>query len=278
MQVLLGRFFYTATVLVGWAWFGMLGLLIVGYYLNYVAKVPPAGRHGRRRILVVEAVCFLGIAATQVAVNLLHMQPARWKAVADSAWAALADPTFLPRLLHYVLAAVTMAGALVAWGRCAGAASRGRRRHGALRHSRRPRRHPLQLLDGFWLLLALPEEVLQGAHEGRRRDDGAVFPRRAPGARADRGPGADHGPAGAGRGCAPRGRAADGGGRGHGDDAPPAARALPGAARADERMAVQPQWDVFALFLVTFLVCVGLTVWALVRAATDRPAAGEPVA
>ena len=167
MQVLLGRFFYTATVLVAWAWFGMLGLLIVGYYLNYVAKYRLRAGKGVGAILVVEALCFLGIAATQVAVNLLHMQPARWAAVGDSAWAALADPTFLPRLLHYVLAAVTMAGALVALGgdfpRREGRRPQDRRRDGPLRHSRGAPSHPA----------AAPGRVLAAAGAARGGAQGA---------------------------------------------------------------------------------------------------------
>ena len=49
-------------------------------------------------------------------------------------------------------------------------------------------------------------------------------------------------------------------------------------ARADEQMAVAPQWDVFAIFLVLFLLGVALTIWAMVKAATDRPAPGEQAA
>ncbi len=114
IQVLLGRFFYTATILLAWAWLGMLGLLTVAYYLNYLAKFRlRAGRHAGI-ILILEALCFLAIAAIQVTVNLLHLQPDRWEKVAEGASAALADPTFLPRFLHFVLAALAMAGVLVA--------------------------------------------------------------------------------------------------------------------------------------------------------------------
>lgn len=282
MQVLLGRFFYTATVLVAWAWLGMLGLLIVGYYLNYVAKYRLRAGKGAGAILVVEALCFLGIAATQVAVSLLHMQPARWTAVADSAWAALADPTFLPRLLHYVLAAVTMAGALVAWVAISRAAKGGDRRaaDGMARFGIRAALVAtlLQLLDGFWLLLALPEEVLKGLMRGGAATmapfslgvfAGVIL-------------------------IAVLAQITD----------PLVQRSkvrrvaelLIGAivlmvitrhqlrsiylapSRADERMAVAPQWDVFALFLVVFLAGVGLTIYSLVKAATDRAEAGERAA
>jgi hypothetical protein len=50
------------------------------------------------------------------------------------------------------------------------------------------------------------------------------------------------------------------------------------AARAGERLEVVPQWGVLALFLAVFVLCAGLSVWALVRAATDRPGPGETAA
>ncbi len=121
-------------------------------------------------MLVVEAACFMVIAGIQVTVNLLHMQPGRWGLVAGNAWAALADRTFAPRYLHFLLAAVAMAGALAAFVavRRAGkggdaAACRGMARFGiraALVATL------LQLMDGFWLLLALPEEVLRSFMRG----------------------------------------------------------------------------------------------------------------
>jgi hypothetical protein len=282
MQVVLGRFFYSATVLVAWAWFGMLGLLMVGYYLNYVAKYRLRSGKSAGAVLVVEALCFLGIAAIQVTVNLLHMQPGRWAAVADSTAAAFADPTFLPRFLHYVLAATSMAGALAAWVAVRRAARGGDRKanDGMARFGIRAALVAtlLQLVDGFWLLLALPEDVLKSFMRGggmtmapltlgifagviliavlAQITDPLIQPTKVR----------------------------------------RVAELLVGAvvlmvitrhqlrsfylapARAEEQMAVAPQWDVLALFLVVFLIGVGLTIYALVKAATDRPEAGEQAA
>lgn len=282
MQVLLGRFFYTATVLVAWPWLAMLGLLVVGYYLNYVAKYRLRAGKGAGPVLVVEALCFLGIAVVQVMVNLLHAQPGRWEVVAARATAALTDPTFLPRLLHFVLAAVTMAGALAAWVavRRAGAGGDRAACDGMARFGVRIALAAtlLQLVDGFWLLLVLPEDVL-----------GALM----------RGGAATLAPLTVGIVAAillivvlaqlsdPLAQRVK---------VRRAAELLIGAvvlmvitrhqlrglylapARADERMAVAPQWDVLALFLAVFVAGVALTVWALVRAATDRPEAGERAA
>ena len=48
--------------------------------------------------------------------------------------------------------------------------------------------------------------------------------------------------------------------------------------RAGEQMQVSTQWGALALFLGVFVLCVALTVYALVRAARDRPQPGEDAA
>ncbi|MFZ5785946.1 MAG: hypothetical protein ACOY3Y_05850 [Acidobacteriota bacterium] len=282
MQVLFGRFFYSATILVAWAWFGMLGLLLAGYYLNYVAKYRLRDGKPATAILGVEALCFLAIAAIQVTVNLLHLRPARWQGVADRAWSALADPTFLPRFLHFVLAAVAMAGVMLAFvavrraARGADAAtSRSMAGYGlkaALVTTM------LQLADGFWLLFALPEDVLRSFMRGGAATmvpltlgilAGVVLlvvlaqitDPLAQAAKVRR-----------------------------------VAELIVGAivvmvvtrhqlrdfylseARADEQVTVATQWGALLLFLAVFVLCLGLVVYAFRRAATDRPSRGEQAA
>ena len=282
IQVVLGRFFYSATILVAWAWFGLLGLLIVGYYLNYLAKARLRRGKGADAILIVEAVAFLAIAAIQVTVNLLHMQPGRWGAVATNAWAALSDPTFVPRFLHFVLAAVAMAGALLAFVAVRRAEKGGDRTvlSSMARYGVRAAliATVLQLVDGFWLLVALPEEVLKG------------FMRGGPATMLPLGLGVLLGvlvlvvlaqitdplatPTKVRR----------------------AAEFIVGTvafmvvtrhelravylapSRVAENVQVAPQWGALAVFLVVFVACVALTVYALVKAAKDRPGPGEEAA
>lgn len=282
MQVLLGRFFYTATILVAWLWFGMLGLLIVAYYVNYVAKHRLHAGRGAGLALGVEALCFLAIAAIQVTVNLLHLQPGRWEAVAGEAWAAAGDPAFWPRWLHFVLAAVTMSGALVAWvaGRRTARGGDAAACDGMARYGVRAAllATSLQLVGGFWLLLTLPRDVMVAFMRGGVATMlplglsvliGVVLlvvlaqitdPLAQPGKLRL------------------------------------AAELIVGAivlmvvvrhqlrgfylapARASELVAVAPQWSVAALFFIVFVLGVGLTVWALVRAARDRAGEGEQAA
>jgi len=279
-QVLLGRFFYSATIHWAWPWFSMLGLLTVGYYLNYLGKRALAAGRERVGMLALEAACFVGVALIQVTIHLLHMQPGRWEAVAASGRAALGDPTFVPRALHFLLAAVGVTAAAVAlwaarWSREPEPVRKGIAGFGvrvALAAA------ALQVVDGVWLLLAVPREVLRAFMRGGAA---TMLPLTlgillALGLVAVLSLVRD--PLGRPRLLR------------HAVELAVAAIAVMvltrhqlrefylAAARAGEDLAVQPQWDVFTLFLVTFLVCVGLTVWALHRAATDRPAPGEPTA
>jgi hypothetical protein len=282
IQVLFGRFFYTATVLVGQAWLGLLVVLLVGYYLNYVAKYRLRAGKPVNAVLWIEALCFLAIAVIQVAVNLLHMQPGRWTQVAANAWVALADPAFVPRLLHFVLAATSMAGALVAWVAVRHSQKGGDAKalDGMARFGIRAALAAtvLQLIDGFWLLMALPEPVLRSF---MRRGAATLLPLTL----------------GIVAGVLlllviaqisePLQQATK---------VHRLAELIVGAmlfmiitrhelravylapARAGEQLQVAPQWGVFAVFLVVFLAGVGLTIYGMARAARDRAVEGEPAA
>ncbi len=281
VQVLLGRFFYSATILVAWWWFAALGLLLLGYYLNYLAKYRLRAGRSAGVILAAEAVCFLGIALVQVVVNLLHLQPDRWEAVADRTFAALTDPTLLPRFLHFLLAGVALAGAMLAWvavRRLGGGDPQTSREVATFGVRAALVSTLLQLVDGFWLLFALPEDVLKAF---MRSGAVTMVPLTvgivagvvllmvlagitdpvAQGTRVRRA--AELVVAAMVAMVVTRHQLRD---------------LYLAEARADEHLVVSPQWGVLLTFLVIFLVGVGLTVLAMVRAASDRPAPGERAA
>jgi len=172
IQLLYHQFFYTATILIGGMWLSLLLLLTIGYYAVYLYKFKgaPARGHGGGAWLWTAAILFMVIGAIQVAVNLIHMQPGTWQALAANPWAILHDPTFIPRYLHFLLAGVAMSAMVVTWW--------------AVRQSRRgidPDLNGaiarfawkwvlwasvLQIADGLWLTMALPKEVLLGLMRG----------------------------------------------------------------------------------------------------------------
>lgn len=282
VQVLYGRFFYSATILVAWSWLGMLGLLTVGYYLNYVAKFRLKKGLTAGIALPISAVCFTLISVIQVVVNLLHLQPSRWEGVWTQAQSALADPTFLPRWLHFVLASCGMAAAVLAYWQVKKAKAGGSQQELAdvANFGVKAALYTTvgQLIVGFWLLLALPSEVL------------TAFMRA--GARTTL-------PLGIGILAGIGLLVVLAGIRDPLVEVTKVRRALEllGGAivlmvitrhqlrevylaswKPLEGAQVSPQWGIFLVFLVTFLIGVGLTVYAMVKAATDTPEAGEPAA
>lgn len=163
VQVLYGRLFYPATILIGWAWLAIPGLLILGYAAVYVLKL---GRAPRPRLpwAGVAAGCFLAVALIHVTANVLQLTPARWAGVATGATSALAEATLLPRLLHFLLGALTVGGLALAvvardteddhWLGRLGA-------RWALVAT------ALQMAGGFWFLFSLPTEILRALLAGR---------------------------------------------------------------------------------------------------------------
>ena len=74
LQVLYQQFFYSGTILLGWIWFGLLVLLIVGYYAAYLYKFRGAPRVGRGGgiWLGISAISFVLVAMIHVAVHLIQ--------------------------------------------------------------------------------------------------------------------------------------------------------------------------------------------------------------
>ena len=172
VQVIYQQFFYSGTILMGWIWFSLLGLLIVGYYTTYLYKFRgmPARGSGGGLWLGLSAVCFLLIAMTQVAVHLIHIQPDKWLSFQRSPWIVLADPTYWPRLLHFILAGVGFSALLMAYW-----AVRKARAGVDVDINRAVARTcwrwalwttAAQVLDGFVLTFVLPREVLLGFMRG----------------------------------------------------------------------------------------------------------------
>ncbi len=164
IQVIYGQYFYSATILLGWIWFCLLVVLMVGYYALYLYKFRSTP-HARTATLwlVLSAVMFLLVAAVQVMVNLLHSQPGRWPEALGNPWSILTDPTFLPRLAHFVLAAVGFSALVVCWW----AVRKARAGGGPLEEEMARYTWKwalwttlLELVDGFLLLLLLPDDVL----------------------------------------------------------------------------------------------------------------------
>jgi hypothetical protein len=114
VQVMLGRFFYTATLLIPRAWLSLLVLLAAAYALNHLIRSRLRNGGGTVPLLALQVLCFLAIAGIQVSVAVLQQRPSIWRAAAGNIWVIFADRTFVPRLLHFVLAGIAVAGIVLA--------------------------------------------------------------------------------------------------------------------------------------------------------------------
>jgi len=166
MQVLYQRFFYSGTILLGWIWFAFLVLLTGGYYATYLYKFrgAPSRGAGGGFWLGLSAVSFFLVAMIHVAAHLIHVQPGLWSGFADNPWRVLGDPTYWPRLLHFVLAGIAFSALVIAWW-AARQASRGTDVVVNVALARLCWKWALgatalQVVDGFVLLMVLPREVL----------------------------------------------------------------------------------------------------------------------
>jgi hypothetical protein len=124
VQVLYQPVFYSANIMIGHQWFGVVAMMIVGFYLVYllwggrVAGRPvPAALHLIGRLAIFGSIVYVMLTMTVNAI--LEMDPASWKAVRESGgnFLLMHSPILLPRLLHSALAATIIGGVwLVALG------------------------------------------------------------------------------------------------------------------------------------------------------------------
>lgn len=179
IQVLYQQYFYSATILVGGFWFAFLILLLVGYYALYLYKMrqdPKTGR-GHGGWIWLSATTLTLISMVHVAVHLVHVQPGLWDRLADAPWLILADRTYIVRLLHFLLAAIGFSAIICCWW----AVRQARAGHDQAINSRIAATAwqwtlwttVAQVVDGFALLLLLPQEVLIGF---MRQGPGSTIP------------------------------------------------------------------------------------------------------
>jgi hypothetical protein len=170
IQALYHQFFYTGTILVAGLWFAFLIFLMVGYYAAtaYKLRGPVAPASGLW--LWTAAVLFLLVAVVHVVVHLVHVQPGSWAAFEGDPWTVIGDPTFIPRLLHYVLGAIGFSALLITWWAVRKAAQGVDVELNTSIASYAWKwvlgTTLLTVVDGFVLLIVLPQPVLSGFMKG----------------------------------------------------------------------------------------------------------------
>lgn len=118
VQVLYGQFFYTSSILMAWPWLFVVPLLILGYYGLYLwyLKGEYLGAGGTW-IRIGSAIFFALIAFIYTNNLVLMLTPEKWSAMYAASQMGirlnLGDPTIFPRYLHFLLAALAIAGLFI---------------------------------------------------------------------------------------------------------------------------------------------------------------------
>lgn len=162
-SVLYGQYLYTAAILSATTWVSFFLLVMVAYGLLYrfQSRFQAAGA-----TLLSGLAAVLLLAASLIMTNIatLMIRPEAWKAASampTGGFLNLADPTFLPRWLHFVLASLAVAGLFLALikSRAAGRGDADARKSLDLGLAWFTRATLVQLAVGTWFLLALPGDV-----------------------------------------------------------------------------------------------------------------------
>jgi hypothetical protein len=118
LQVLYGNLLYTSSILIGIPWLSIIGLVLLAYYGVYYFSLR-GEKHGAgaTAVLGVAALLLAGVAHIFTNNMTLMLTPQRWLNIYTSNPGGLnmnwADPTVLPRYLHFFLSALAVTGLYV---------------------------------------------------------------------------------------------------------------------------------------------------------------------
>ncbi|HUB81798.1 MAG TPA: hypothetical protein VMB03_23525 [Bryobacteraceae bacterium] len=118
LQVIYGQFFYTSSVVIAWPWLLALVMLTIAYYGLYYVSAKTHREAGSGRFVLLGSFLLIAVIGFLFTTNLtLSQTPSAWagKYFADrSGWNLnLAEPTLIPRYLHFFTAAVAVGGLLL---------------------------------------------------------------------------------------------------------------------------------------------------------------------
>jgi hypothetical protein len=117
-QVIYGHLFYTSTIVMAWPWFSVLVLLMLAYYGFYAVAFKQNGSTAVRWLATSSALFIFVIGFIYTNNMTLMLTPEKWMPLYQgdpSGWNLNWDEaTLAPRYLHFVLAALAVAGLLVA--------------------------------------------------------------------------------------------------------------------------------------------------------------------
>jgi len=118
IQVLYGNFIYTSSVLMGWYWLSIIGILIIAYYSAYLFDFKFDTLGSARSIFIAVCVILMLLTAFLFTSNItLMLTPEKWPRYFSNAGGTilnLSEPTLIPRYLHFVCASIAVGGLFLA--------------------------------------------------------------------------------------------------------------------------------------------------------------------
>ena len=118
IQVLYGNFIYTSSVLMGWYWLSIIGILIIAYYSAYLFDFKFDTLGSARSIFIAVCVILMLLTAFLFTSNItLMLTPEKWIRYFSNAGGTilnLSEPTLIPRYLHFVCASIAIGGLFLA--------------------------------------------------------------------------------------------------------------------------------------------------------------------
>jgi len=118
IQVLYGNFIYTSSVLMGWYWLSIIGILIIAYYSAYLFDFKFDTLGSARSIFIAVCVILMLLTAFLFTSNItLMLTPEKWPRYFSNPGGTilnLSEPTLIPRFLHFVCASIAVGGLFLA--------------------------------------------------------------------------------------------------------------------------------------------------------------------
>jgi hypothetical protein len=167
LQVLYGNLHFASSILMGTWWILVIPLLMAAYYGLYAFRRAMAlpGKSATALMLGASAI-LLFIAFVFVNNMSLMTQPEKWKAFFQhrhGTFLNLSDPALLPRLLHFLVASIAVAGLFSAALSFFSPAAEGGRDE-KIRRGLHLFAYAgiVQAAGGIWFTAALPEKIITG--------------------------------------------------------------------------------------------------------------------
>ncbi|MDD5087873.1 MAG: hypothetical protein PHI18_03620 [bacterium] len=174
VQVLYPERFYTANILLGAAWLGIVGMLMVAFYFAYIMQKwianPQRSIAWSRLAGAIITVLVVGIAALMMSNYFIATEKSQWPQLVSQPWLVVKNLTFVPRLLHILIGSLAVTGlwmVWISWWR--------QRRGGPVAELQAFRRQGLQIATGatglqivvgVWFLLWLPSAAWDALFSG----------------------------------------------------------------------------------------------------------------